>query len=138
MVRSASPPASRWPAVASEEVFPPQASAAGQARELVRRCYQGWNVSPTSLDDAVLVVDEAVANVIRHARTPLVVTVSFDGESLLLGVTDGVAASPRVRGTASDAETGRGLQIIDLLAAEWGVEQTAVGKRLWARLPANR
>jgi hypothetical protein len=30
------------------------------------------------------------------------------------------------------------LQIIDLLAAEWGVERTAVGKRLWARLPANR
>ncbi len=125
-----------WPSLAVEEAFPATLAAPGQARAFVRHVAQGWQLPASLADDVTLVVSEAVTNVVRHAKTPVLVGVARDRSSLLVSIADGQVAAPGPRAAASaDAEDGRGLMIIHAVASEWGVEHTTIGKRVWMRLP---
>ncbi len=90
------------------------------------------------MDDARLVVSELTSNAVRHARTPFTLVVASDEEGLLLSVRDG--ADPwraPVRGDVL-AERGRGLLLVEVLSAAWGVAvQAGSGKTVWARLPTG-
>ena len=80
-------------------------------------------------DDARLVVSELVGNSVRHAR-PLAdgtmhVAWTSSGSDLDIAVTDGGALTTpeRVEVGVSDL-AGRGLSIVETLAARWWVEST--------------
>ena len=80
-------------------------------------------------DDARLVVSELVGNSVRHAR-PLAdgtmhVAWTSSGADLDIAVTDGGALTTpeRVEAGVSDL-AGRGLSIVETLAARWWVEST--------------
>jgi anti-sigma regulatory factor (Ser/Thr protein kinase) len=102
------------------------------------------------LDDLVeaveLVVSELAGNAALHsgARFMYVSLAPIPGGGVRVAVEDdGVvgweAVSPRQPAPADgsddwqwQATTGRGLAIVSVVAAEWGVEVTARGKRVWA------
>lgn len=78
---------------------------------------------------AILLTSEVVTNVIRHARTNLIVTVRVDRERARVTVRDEEIRPPirRQRG----AEGGHGLTLVDALAGSWGTTPYREGKAVW-------
>jgi hypothetical protein len=95
---------------------------------------------PGMVEAARVCVSDVVANVLRHAKVPvLAVEVSVLGDRVIVGVLDGDPdGRPRVVEAAGDAESGRGLLLLERLAHAWGVSWTGglapTGKRVWFEL----
>ncbi|MFJ4406878.1 ATP-binding protein [Streptomyces sp. NPDC088910] len=90
-------------------------------------------------DTAVLVLSELFTNAVRHARGPQDRLVETRYERLTDGalrieVHDANSVRPEAREPSVDAESGRGLALVDVLTAgRWGVsERLGVGKLVWA------
>ncbi|MFE8988325.1 ATP-binding protein [Streptomyces collinus] len=89
--------------------------------------------------DVQLCASELVTNVVRHVGEAVPVTVRVwreEGGRIRLGVSD---PDPRVlpvlvAGVGTEAESGRGLALLDALAVRWGVEQEAGRKTVWCEL----
>ncbi len=104
----------------------------GLSRSVVRRIVA--SCPPEFVDSAILLTDELVTNAIRHGRPPIVLTVRFDADGLMIEVVDFGPGQPVARHVDADAERGRGLNIVEQLADDWGVLQLGEGKRVWCRL----
>ena len=103
-----------------------------------------------ALDDVALVVSELVGNAVRHGRElpggglrahwALTWDVHRDvpGGVVRLEVEDG-GCGPGAPSPAAldDAESGRGLALVGLLATRWGSAATPSGTAVWAELPAR-
>lgn len=85
-------------------------------------------------DDLKLIVSELVTNAVRYGRPPVRVEVAADEDTVTVAVADGGEDMPTARHAGDDAENGRGLLLIDLLAAEHGVRPDPPGKAVWAAL----
>ena len=87
-------------------------------------------------EDAVLVASELVANVVDHAGTPCTLTVSVDGEGLLVAVRDFYPCPPpQPRPVNPSSRRGRGLHVVAAVSSRWGVTPMPDGKSVWALLP---
>ena len=123
----------------------PDRTAPAFARALVRGLLEQWGVADeAAVDAACVVVTELVVNAVEHAATGDAVTVAVEDDGVLrLWVADGAAAVPEQRPPSSDLDDGgRGLALVDALAARWGVEAWHGGKRVvvelaWDREPAS-
>ncbi len=120
-------------------VVPHHPRGARAARHRLVDALRG-RVHPERLADAVTVLAELVGNAVRHAA-PLpgnVVQVAWrllEGGRLLIWVTDGGSTrSPAAKAADPDAVDGRGLTIVQALAARWGVERDGRGQCVWAEL----
>ncbi|WP_328374912.1 STAS domain-containing protein [Micromonospora zamorensis] len=114
----------------------PVAGACRRARELVTEACARWNL-PDASGPAALVLSELVGNVVRHAGTPMQVTVTLRRPYLHLAVVDGSSAQAREGGTDLHAEGGRGLLLVRELTQRWGSVPAGQGKAVWAMLPAT-
>ncbi|MEU8217789.1 ATP-binding protein [Micromonospora taraxaci] len=114
----------------------PVAEACRRARELVTDACARWNL-PDAAGPAALVLSELVGNVVRHAGTPMQVTVTLRRPYLHLAVVDGSSAQAQPGGTDLHAEGGRGLMLVRELAQRWGSVPAGQGKAVWAMLPAT-
>ena len=85
-------------------------------------------------DELLLVVSELVTNAVTHADPPVRLELQAAPDRVTVAVADGSPGHPRPRNAADDAEGGRGLPMIDLLAAETGVRPNPPGKTVWAAL----
>jgi anti-sigma regulatory factor (Ser/Thr protein kinase) len=94
-------------------------------------------------DRAQIVTTELVANALRHAGTRMELTVTLRQRCLHLSVRDGNGSAPRLREAGCEIEDeaeseiaagGRGLRIVEALAAGWGSTPTRNGKVVWATL----
>jgi anti-sigma regulatory factor (Ser/Thr protein kinase) len=118
------------------------------ARRFVVDALTAWGEG-RHVDDAELVASELTGNAALHAGARFMyVTVDRSDEAPGVRVAvedDGPVGAdalhlrtPAVEAGSFDwtdlPATGRGLAIVAVLAAEWGVEETARGKRVWARL----
>ncbi|WP_406104253.1 ATP-binding protein [Micromonospora globbae] len=114
----------------------PVAEACRRARELVRDACARWNL-PEVAGPASVVLSELVANVVRHAGTPMQVTLTLRPPYLHLAVVDGCRRSVQARAPQPRAEGGRGLLLVRELAQRWGSAPAGDGKAVWAMLPVN-
>lgn len=115
-------------------------------RSRVRSALDGWQIAGEIADVLLLAVSELVANVVLHAAEAgrLRVGISLRGGWLQLEVADGASSLPRLphpRGEVDpDAEGGRGLLIVQLMAAESGgrlsFSADEFGKSVRVRVPA--
>lgn len=85
-------------------------------------------------DELALVVSELVTNAVRHAEPPVRLELQADDDRVTVAVADGSPGRPVAREAAQDAEGGRGLPMINLIAAETGVRPSPPGKTVWAAL----
>ncbi|MGW7539741.1 ATP-binding protein [Streptomyces sp. NPDC054770] len=112
-------------------------TSAGRARRLVTAQLSEWAVDGLA-DTAELLVSELVTNALRHTRGPLRLNLQLRDSRLLCEVEDTESAGP-ARSTADpDAENGRGIELLDLLADAWGSVRTPTGKTMWFELRAER
>jgi len=85
-------------------------------------------------EGAVLLVSELVTNAVLHARTAAEVTVRATDERVWIGVRDESPVTPAPKRYGVDAATGRGLQLVERIAARWGVDTDSAGKTVWFEL----
>lgn len=86
---------------------------------------------------ASLLTSELVTNAVVHGQTSAKLTAHRPNDRLRVAVRDDNPALPAVGQTPlidADAEGGRGLAIVSMLAARWGVEMTDTGKAIWFEL----
>jgi anti-sigma regulatory factor (Ser/Thr protein kinase) len=117
--------------------FEPEPASVGAARRYALGLLQAPTVRHLQ-DDVRTVVSELATNAVLHARTPFTVAVHVDVAGVRVAVTDASPTRPRLprRGDLTGT-TGRGLRIVALLSADWGVEVHDDGKTTWCLLPAT-
>jgi len=86
------------------------------------------------IDPVRLVTSELVTNAMRHAQTPITVTLALTDRMVLLTVTDGSLTLPEAIPFDAMSDGGRGLLLVDLLSTQSGVRTDAMAgtKSVWA------
>lgn len=117
--------------VPSECRLPDAPTAPFAARSFVRRT--ACPIHRTNVEDACLLVSEVVTNALVHGAPPLALSCRCVRTAALFSVTDHSRRAEPIapRAAASDDESGRGLAIVKLLAAEWGIRDDPCGKSVW-------
>jgi anti-sigma regulatory factor (Ser/Thr protein kinase) len=116
--------------------FPGLPSSVPAARRWAVATLEEWGLSDTCWS-AAQVVSELATNCTLHARSDFRIRLALEGTAVLVEAEDAVAVPLQARASSATATTGRGLAIVGVLAAEWGVTTSAAGKTVWARLPVD-
>ena len=116
--------------------LPLDIQSAAVARRFIADILCGAHCSAVAAD-AILLTSELVTNAAMHGGPPIHLVVECTGDAVEVRVHDGSSTQPVAR-AATDQETdGRGLMLVDLLSAEWGVDlSSGGGKDTWFRLTA--
>ncbi|MET7423284.1 ATP-binding protein [Dactylosporangium sp. NPDC005555] len=122
--------------------LPPGSEAVTAARRTVRDACATWEL-PHVVDDAELVASELVGNAVRYGGAPVALALVQGRYFLYLSVRDGNPYPPARRFPSQEpgAEIsigGRGLLLVEALAAGWGSRSAAPGKVVWATLRLRR
>jgi anti-sigma regulatory factor (Ser/Thr protein kinase) len=117
--------------------FPASSGSVKKARHFIAQYLS--DVAPDVVDDVTLVVSELATNAVRHASVDFVVAAERKNGRLRVAVTDGGGGSPHVRHPSSDEPSGRGLQIVEALSDDWGIDRGRRGTTVWftAKLAAR-
>ncbi|WP_460605800.1 ATP-binding protein [Jatrophihabitans fulvus] len=104
-----------------------------------RYVQQRWtHLDEEVLDDVALVVTELVSNAVRHGAPEICVRLRAEPFAVDVAVLDHGPGTPRKREADEvvGQGSGRGLAIVDRLAAAWGVQplDDRVGKIVWASI----
>ncbi len=117
-------------------------SAVPLARRHARHVLGDWG--PVSLSERALVVSELVTNAVAAARTVKPASLVrlwllADARHLLVLVWDACPALPVLAVADENAETGRGLLLVEAISRQWGSCRTpqAGGKIVWALCDAD-
>ena len=97
-----------------------------------RACSARRGYDPGLVEDAELMVSELATNVVVHVGEPFTVAVNEVERGVCVSVEDPSSTLPVLRAPDSAAEGGRGLRIVEALAAEWGaLVLEHGGKTVW-------
>ncbi|MFD9379869.1 SpoIIE family protein phosphatase [Streptomyces sp. NPDC059999] len=124
------------PVTSQSVVLAAQPSSVGEGRRFLRSTLLRWgNVDDQLCDTACLLASELLANAVNHSCGPVRLRLRHAGRELSVEVCDGSPVLPQARFASPDAESGRGLLLVDSLAESWGTLPTAEGKAVWFSLP---
>ena len=116
--------------------IPPVSTGIGDARRFARDKLTTWGVVGVA-DNAILMISELVTNAILHGGEGAVLTLTLDDVKVRAEVRDSSPAMPVVRSYSETATTGRGMVIVDALAAAWGTFAVDGGKVVWFELATD-
>lgn len=127
----------RWAGPESSDrcrvVLPADVASARRARHLLTEELERWGEAKL-VETAVLCISEVVTNAVVHAGTPVALDIVLQADRVRIEVADGGAAPPERVEADPDAVHGRGIAIVELLSADWGVDQRDEGKCVWFEL----
>src|SRR3954468_18813176 len=108
----------------------PTARSCSEGRRFVTQTLTDWGLLGL-LDAAALLASEVITNAVLHARTVVTVTVvRTDPGTVRIDVSDGSPHAPERRQANEEDTNGRGIGLLDTLAASWSVRMTEHGKTL--------
>jgi len=105
--------------------------APGSARRFVGETVRRWGHADLA-EACELVAGELAANATIHAASSFTVSLSRRGVGVRIVVGDTSAHAPHPRTADRESSDGRGLHMIDVVAARWGCELVDGGKLVWA------
>ena len=116
--------------------LPARPTAAAQARHAVRDTCR--HLSEGTVSDATLLVSELVTNAVRYAGGIITVVIDCEPDRVAIAVGDDSPAQPIVCDPHPSETHGRGMRLVDSVAAQWGCRPTSEGegKTVWFSLPA--
>ncbi|MER6171989.1 ATP-binding protein [Streptosporangium sp. NPDC001681] len=116
-------PYSAW-----RQVFPGRVASVPEVRVWARDLLTGRVAAP-ALDDVLLLLSELATNAVAHSDSGR----TTDGRLTvyLARTTTMVHVEVTVRVPETDDDGGRGLWLVDLLAAEWGFHHDGAGRSVW-------
>ncbi|MFJ2747298.1 PAS domain S-box protein [Streptomyces sp. NPDC087297] len=124
------------PATARTLVLDAAPSSVAEGRRFLRATLEEWGKDDEQLrETACLLASELLSNAVRHGSGPVRLRMRQAGRELGVEVCDASPVLPQARFAAPDAESGRGLLLVDSLASSWGTLPTADGKAVWFSLP---
>jgi anti-sigma regulatory factor (Ser/Thr protein kinase) len=85
-------------------------------------------------DDAALLVSELVSNCVQAHCHFFELSIEAHHDSVRVEVSDDAAGMPMPAAAGPGDASGRGLLIVEKLAADWGVQPAPSGKTVWADL----
>jgi anti-sigma regulatory factor (Ser/Thr protein kinase) len=117
-------------------VLPREPASARRARHLLLDALAEDGLErSTSSGVAELLVSELATNAVRYgAGDDFRIEVDLEAGALRVAVHDRSRVVPSPRHTSPVEVGGRGLKLVDTLAAAWGAEETADGKVVWFTL----
>lgn len=122
----------REPAAEGGKVPETTAAQVPRLRRIARAKLSLWGLSPLT-DASLLLISELATNGLRYGSGRLVAfRLVLVSDLLIVEVGDGSSVRPSIRCADSDAESGRGLLLVDALADAWGVSPD--GTTTWAVL----
>jgi anti-sigma regulatory factor (Ser/Thr protein kinase) len=105
-----------------------------RARNLIGASMRRWGV-PDDDGVAVLLVSELVSNALRYGAQPMRMVARHSGANLRVEVHDARGGEPpRLRREAPESANGRGMMLVDALAARWGWSEFGGDKQVWFEL----
>lgn len=120
----------------NERVIAADLAAVASARSFVRDQCHAMGLEPDLYDTAVLLTSEVVTNAILHGHSEARLRVRGNQHHLRVEVMDENSRHPQPQAADPDALDGRGLAIVDMLAARWGVDEDPAGKTVWFEVQA--
>ncbi|WP_440065983.1 ATP-binding protein [Streptosporangium sp. OZ121] len=122
-------------------VFPGRVESVPEARAWARDLLAG-RVGASVLDDVLLLLSELTTNAVAHSdsgRTAdgrVTVYVARTGTMVHVEVADdgSAASAPAVRVPEADDDGGRGLWLVEMVAAGWGSHRDGAGGSVWFRV----
>ena len=124
--------------------LPDGPEGASIARRATARAAELWRLDRELTETALLLVSELVTNAIRHGAPPVRLSLHWDRAAdrargrgaLRVEVSDSSPAAPTVAPASPDQPGGRGMLIVQQLAARWGssVPASRLGKTVWFEL----
>ncbi|MGQ0468210.1 MAG: ATP-binding protein [Sporichthyaceae bacterium] len=114
------------------------ANEVARARNLVGSSIERWGV-PDDGGVALLLVSELVTNALRYGVQPMRLVARGDANGLRVEVHDGrVGEQPKLREPARGDLTGRGMVLVNTLAARWGCSEFGGTKQVWFETEPKR
>jgi len=115
-------------------VLPADVTAPRTARAFLAAACCGRHEAEV-VQEAQLLVSELVTNAVRYGAPPIELQVRCAGDDRLqVRVRDSEPRAPRAAEAGPDAESGRGLLLVDLVSDAWGHEDDDDGKAVWFTL----
>ncbi|MFD7130629.1 ATP-binding protein [Streptomyces sp. NPDC059894] len=116
---------------------PQEAAQVGELRRDAAARLVHWGLEDL-VGEVMVIMSELLANALLHSGTELIVLdVRVRDGFLVVTVIDGMPGHATLRPAADDAESGRGLVLVESLAeacgGTWGVSRN--GAETWCRLP---
>ena len=108
-------------------------AAPGAARRFVRTSLT--DIDPAMLDAVELLTSELVTNAVVHAGSEPRLALILLPDRIRVEVHDTDPTLPTQREPDAASASGRGLLLLERLAASWGVEAADDGKTVWFEVP---
>lgn len=122
-------------------VLPPSPRSVSVARWLISEWCAPWVASSELLEDtveaALLLASEVVTNAVVHGDGMVQLAVRrVNGASLRVEVSDDGGGMPLIGAQRADAESGRGMAMVEMLSTRWGTDLAVgpLGKTVWFEL----
>jgi DcmR-like sensory protein/histidine kinase-like protein len=117
-----------------EATFRRSRRSPSQARRFVTGALAAWGCADL-LYDAALIATELATNAVLHAGTDFTIVLSRrPAGQIRIAVRDTSSLRPRPRNVGPLDGSGRGLALVEVLAAGWGADLVPGGKVVWADL----
>ena len=105
-------------------------TAPSQARRFIRQALAQWGYEPMS-ETVTLLANELVTNSVLHAGSDITLSLCVANGVVRVEVADGSSRTPSDPHYGGDAQTGRGLTLVEKVSQTWGVQHQPGGKTVW-------
>lgn len=123
-----------WSLRCADWLFAAEPRSVSQARGLIAHSLH--QLPDESLAVVLLLASELMSNAVLHGTGSVGLRLGWDGEGVLVEVTDQSPEVPVVQSLDHGALGGRGLLLVDGLSSDWGVltGESGQGKTVWFTL----